>query len=208
MEVSNMNNYESTEKELQAQGWIKLNTEPEFLFRDPNWNKLGMLVDGQVWIYGGRLSEGDILEWVDGQWWIAPPAEIMSERDFAFNWERYCDPWELGGRAWGIIRQNLEQAAREKGAEQPVAIVFAFEDPCWSDTIDLAGAERIYSYADADEESYAYRLPNGQIVAWSERRSGGWVRCAWSDEEIQERLADELSEADEEDEDEDEGKDE
>jgi hypothetical protein len=180
--------------ELQAQGWIKLNAEPEFLFRDPNWNKLGMLVDGQVWIYGGRLSEGDILEWVDGQWWIAPPNETLTEREFAYKWERYCDPNELGGRTWGIIRRNLEQAAKESGAEQPVAIVYDEDDPCWSDTIDLAGAERIYSYADYDEESCAYRLPDGQIVAWSERRSGGWVRHAWTEEEIRRRLADELSE--------------
>jgi len=174
--------------ELQAQGWIKLNAEPEFLFRDPNWNKLGMLVDGQVWIFSGLLSEGDILEQDENeQWWIAPPRETMSEREFAYRWEYYCDPWELGGRAWGIIRSNLEQAAIEKGAKEPVTIVYDEEDR-WTDTIDLAGAEEIYSYADCDEESYAYRLPDGQIVAWTERRSGGWVRYAWTEEEIRKRL--------------------
>ena len=188
MGVSNMNNYEPTEKEMQERGWIKLNAEPEFLFSDPNWNKLGMFVGGQVWIYSGRLAEGDIVEQDENeQWWIAPPNEILTEREFAFNWERYCDPWELGGRAWGIIRSNLEQAAIEKGAKEPVTIVYDEEDR-WTDVIDLAGAEEIYSYADCDEESYAYRLPDGQIVAWRERRSGGWVRYAWTEEEIRKRL--------------------
>jgi hypothetical protein len=192
MEVDTMN--ERTEKELQAQGWIKLAEEPKTLFADPNWNKIGVMVDGRIWIYSSR-DEDDILEQDENeQWWIAPPAKIMSEREFAFNWERYCDPDELGGRAWEIIRRNLEQSARENGAEEPVALVFAYEDPCWSGTVDIAGAERIYSYADPDEESYAYRLPDGQIVAWTERRSDGWVRFAWSKGEIQKRLADELSE--------------
>jgi len=198
-----MNNYEPTEKELQAQGWIKLPEEPEILFSDPNWNKIGVAINGEIWIFSGR-DEDDILEQDENeQWWIAPPRETMSEREFAYKWERYCDPWRIYYGLWRLISETHEQAAEEKGAKHPVAVMVQGYYEYRIETYDIADAERIYSFADANMEEYAYRLPDGTVVAWTEKGDEGWVRYAWTEKEIQERLADELSEADE-DEDEDE----
>ena len=198
-----------TVNEMQERGWIRTYIKPKYLFYDPNWDKLGMTVGDQVWIYEGGPCEDDVVEQDErGQWWIAPPDEIMSERSFAYNWQHYCDPWRINFGLWQLISQTHEEDAEEKGAKHPVAVLeqgtFEYEVR----TYDIANAERIYSYADANTEEYAYRLLDGTVVARTEKDDEGWVRYAWTEEEIQERLADELSEDEEDEDEEDEDEDE
>jgi len=82
-----------TVSELQERGWIQTSMKPKYLFYDHERDKLGMTVGDQVWIYEGSC-EDDVAEQDEhGRWWIAPPDEIMSEHDFAYKWNRYCDPW-------------------------------------------------------------------------------------------------------------------
>jgi hypothetical protein len=205
MEVSNMNG--PTINEMQERGWIRTYIKPKYLFYDPNWDKLGMSVGDQVWIYEyGPATEDDVAEQDEhGRWWIAPPDEIMSEHDFAYKWNRYCDPWRINFRLWQLISQIHEEDAEEKGAKRPVAVLVQGDFEYQIKTYDIADAERIYGYGDATKEEYAYRLPDGTIIGWTEKDDEGWVRYAWSKGEIRRRLADELSEEDKlEDEDEDE----
>jgi len=149
-------------------------------------------------VYGPE-SEDEIAEQDEhGGWWIAPPDEILSKREFAFNWDRFCDPWRIYYGLWRLISETHEQAAEEKGAKHPVAVM-AQDYEYRIETYDIADAERIYSFADANMEEYAYRLPDGTIIGWTEKDDEGWVRYAWTEKEIQERLVDELSEYEDED---------
>ena len=189
-----------TINEMRERGWIRTYIKPKFLIYDPNWDKLCMSVGDQVWIYVyGPESEDEIAEQDEhGGWWIAPPDEILSKREFAFNWDRFCDPWRIYYGLWRLISETHEQAAEEKGAKHPVAVM-AQDYEYRIETYDIADAERIYSFADANMEEYAYRLPDGTIIGWTEKDDEGWVRYAWTEKEIQERLVDELSEYEDED---------
>jgi len=107
-----------------------------------------------------------------------------------------------------LISQIHEEDAEEKGAKRPVALLVQGDFEYQIKTYDIADAERIYGYGDATKEEYAYRLPDGTIIGWTETDDDDWVRYAWTEEEIQERLADELSEDEEDEDEEDEDEDE